>query len=43
MGFLTKITLDCITENVELCRLVGGRVLLLIMIQHYLSLIIAFL
>jgi len=43
MGFLTKMTLYCIAENVELCRLVGGRVLLSIMIQHYLSLIITFL
>lgn len=43
MGFLTKMTLYCITENVVLCRLVGGRVLLLIMVQHYFSLLIAFL
>lgn len=43
MGFLTKMTLYCITENVVLCRLVGGRVLLLIMIQHNFSLVIDFL
>lgn len=43
MGFLTKMTLYCIIENVVLCRLVGERVVLLIMIQHYFSLIIAFL
>lgn len=43
MGFLAIMTLYCITENVELCRPVGRRILLLIMIQCYLSLITAFL
>ena len=43
MGFLTTVTSYCITENVELCRPVGRKILLLIMIQCYLSLIIAFL